>query len=217
MENSEVKLRNKIEKVLPHLNERQKRIFLSVEAESLGYGGVSIISRLSSFSRPTIILGKKELKEKPLELPRSRKEGGGRKALYKKDPNILVELENLIDPLSRGDPMSPLRWTIKSTRNLSEEINKKGFRVSHMAVSQMLKQLGYSLQSNQKKHEGGKHPDRNQQFEYINQMVEGFTQDKNPAISIDSKKKEQVGNYKNTGTILCKEKTPTEVEVYDFA
>lgn len=217
MENTEVKLRKRIENLLPHLNERQKRIYLSIEAESIGYGGVSLVSRLSKVSRPTIILGKKELEQKPLELPRSRKEGGGRKALHLKAPGILFELENLIEPLTRGDPMSPLRWTIKSTRNLSEEINKKGFKISHMVVSQMLKQLGYSLQSNQKRHEGGNHPDRNQQFEYINQMVEAFTQRNDPAISIDTKKKEQVGNYKNTGKILCKEKTPTEVEVYDFA
>ena len=217
MENSEVKLRKRIERFLPHLNERQKRIYLSIEAESIGYGGVSLVSRLSKVSRPTIILGKKELDQKPLELPRSRKEGGGRKSLSLKAPGILVELEKLIDPLTRGDPMSPLRWTIKSTRNLSDEMNKKGFKISHMVVSQMLKQRGYSLQSNQKKHEGGKHPDRNQQFEYINQMVEAFMQMNDPAISIDTKKKELVGNYKNAGSVLCKVKTPTEVEVYDFA
>jgi transposase len=217
MEKKEVKIKNKIDKLLPHLNERQRRIFLSAEAENIGYGGISIISRLSKVSRPTIIQGKKELNEKPLDLPRCRKPGGGRKTIYKEQPEILLALEKLIEPLTRGDPMSALRWTIKSTRNLSDELKKSGYKVSHMVVSQMLKHLGYSLQSNQKKHEGGKHPDRNQQFEYINHMVENFTQQHDPAISIDTKKKEQVGNYKNNGTVLCKEKTPNEVEVYDFA
>ncbi len=217
MENSETKLKNKFELLLPHLNEKQRRIYLSSEAESIGFGGVSLISRLTKISRPTIIRGKKELKEKPLGFSKSRKAGGGRKAIYQQRPEILEELEKLIEPLTRGDPMSVLRWTCKSTRNLSKELNNKGFNVSHTVVSEMLKLIGYSLQANQKTHEGGKHPDRNQQFEYINQKSEDFIREGDPTISIDTKKKEQVGNYKNNGKILCKEKSPKKVEVYDFA
>lgn len=217
MRKDEIKIEERIKYMLPNLNEKQRRLYLGSEAKTYGYGGVSCISRLSKISRATIIEGIKELGIDIPNFPKSRKSGGGRKAIYKKEPSILKDLELLIEPLSIGDPMSPLRWTVKSTRNLSEELQKKGYNVSHTVVSEMLKHLGYSLQSNKKRHEGGNHPDRNSQFEYINQSCIRFANNNNPVISIDTKKKEQVGNYKNQGKSLCKNKTPKEVEVYDFA
>lgn len=216
MENNEAKIKERIEYVLPNLTEKQRRLYLSAEAKTYGYGGVSRISRLSNVSRPTIIQGGKELGTIIKDLPRSRKSGGGRKAIYKKQPQILKDLETLIEPMTIGDPMSALRWTVKSTRNLAEELQKMDYKVSHTVVSDMLKLLNYSLQSNKKRHEGGSHPDRNSQFEYINQSCERFFSSGNPVISVDTKKKELIGNYKNAGKSLCKTKTPKEVEVYDF-
>ena len=216
MKNYESKIKERIEYLLPNLNEKQRRLYLSAEAKTYGYGGVSCIARLSKTSRPTIIQGGKELGTTITDLPRSRKSGGGRKAIYKKHLEILKDLEALIEPLTIGDPMSALRWTVKSTRNIAEELQKKGYKVSHTAVSVMLKLLNYSLQSNKKRHEGGTHPDRNSQFGYINQSSDRFLETNNPVISVDTKKKEQVGNYKNAGKLLSKKKTPKEVEVYDF-
>jgi hypothetical protein len=216
MENNETKIKERIEYILPNLTEKQRRLYLSVEAKTYGYGGVSSISRLSNVSRPTIIQGGKELGTITKDLPRSRKSGGGRKAIYKKQPQILKDLETLIEPLTIDDPMLALRWTVKSTRNLADELQKMGYKVSHTVVSEMLKLLNYSLQTNKKRHEGGSHPDRNSQFEYINQSCERFFTSGNPVISVDTKKKELIGNYKNAGKSLCKTKTPKEVEVYDF-
>lgn len=217
MDKTETKIQERIKNILPILNENQRRLYLAAEAKALGFGGVSYIAKLSGISRPTITQGAKELGKTKISLPRSRKTGGGRKALYKKQPEILKDLEALVEPLSIGDPMSPLRWTVKSTRNLAEELQKKGYRVSHTVVSEMLKLLDYSLQSNRKRHEGGSHPDRNSQFEYINRSCERFIEANNPVVSVDTKKKEQVGNYKNAGKSLRKKKKPNEVEVYDFA
>ena len=125
MENTEVKIQERIKYMLPNLNEKQRRLFLAAEARTYGFGGVSCISRLSETSRPTIILGGKELGTTIASLPRSRKTGGGRKASYKKQPELLRDLESLVEPLAIGDPMSPLRWTVKSTRNLADELKKK--------------------------------------------------------------------------------------------
>ena len=163
-------IEKKIEKVLPFLNEKQQRIYLASEAEYLGFGGVTAISEASGISRPTIILGKKEINEKIIELPhdRIRKKGGGRKKLYEKQPRLLKELDKLVDPVTRGDPMSPLRWTCKSTRQLSDALKKKSIFISHVSVAEMLKEMGYSLQANAKIIEGGDHPDRDKQFRYIN-------------------------------------------------
>jgi len=216
MENINLRLQEKINKIVPHLNERQKRIYLSTEADNIGYGGVSLISELSNVSRPTIIKGKSDLKSAPLLTSRSRKKGGGRKSIQDKHPKIVDALDKLIEPTTLGDPMSPLRWTCKSTRNLAAELQKKDFKVSHVVVANVLKTMGYSLQANKKTEEGGKHPDRNKQFEYINDMSKQYLDSSDPVISIDTKKKEQIGNYKNNGKILCKKKTPVKVNVYDF-
>ncbi|MEA3447568.1 MAG: ISAzo13 family transposase [Bacteroidota bacterium] len=217
MRNSEIKIQERINYLLPVLNERQRRIYLATEAKTYGYGGVSLVSRLSNISRPTITQGAKDIGSTIESLPRSRKSGGGRKPVHEKYKGILKDLESLIEPLTIGDPMSPLRWTVKSTRNLSEELQAMGYKVSHTAVSDMLKLLNYSLQSTRKRHEGGTHPDRNRQFEYINGSCERHIRTAQPVISVDTKKKEQIGNYKNPGKSLQKAKQPTEVEVYDFA
>ncbi len=216
MQISENTLKEKLDKLTPHLNERQKRIYLSSEAINIGRGGVSLISRLSNVSRPTIMKGKVDLESPPLEAPRTRDKGGGRKPLIEKYPDIVTELDNLIEPSTLGDPMSPLRWTCKSTRNLADALRQKGFKISHVVVSDILRAMGYSLQANKKINEGGRHPDRNRQFEYIKNMSEKYILFGNPVISIDTKKKEQIGNYKNNGKTLCKKKNPIEVNVYDF-
>jgi hypothetical protein len=135
MEKQEIKIKERIDYVLPSLNENQRRIYLAAEAKTYGYGGVSCISRLSGVSRPTIIQGGKELLSKTIVPAKSRKPGGGRKAIYKKESSILKSLEALIEPLTIGDPMSPLRWTVKSTRNLAAELQEKGYKVSHTIVS----------------------------------------------------------------------------------
>ena len=208
----------KIEKVLPFLNEKQQRIYLASEAEYLGFGGVTAISEASGISRPTIILGKKEINEEIIKLPhdRIRKKGGGRKKLFEKQPRLLKELDKLVDPVTRGDPMSPLRWTCKSTRQLSEALKKKSIIISHVSVAEMLKEMGYSLQANAKVIEGGDHPDRDKQFRYINKLSKKCLSSKLPVISVDTKKKELVGNYKNAGIDWEKTGQPINVNVYDF-
>ena len=216
MQKRDLELARKIEVILPHLNERQRRIYLYSEANVLGRGGVSLVSKLSKVSRPTILKGKADLESTPLEQLKSRRKGGGRKSIREKHSEIIDELNNLIEPSTLGDPMSPLRWTCKSTRNLAEELRVRNYKISHVVVSKLLKEMGYSLQANKKTKEGGTHPDRNQQFEYINDLVKKFIQSGNPVISIDTKKKEQIGNYKNGGKSLCRKQTPTEVNVYDF-
>ena len=211
-------IEKKIKKMLPFLNEKQQRIYLATEAEAIGFGGVTAISKASGKSRPTIILGKKELQEGILELPddRIRKKGGGRKKTSEKQPELLTELDRLLDPVTRGDPMSPLRWTCKSTRQLSDALKDKSINISHVSIAEMLKEMGYSLQSNAKVNEGGDHPDRDKQFHYINKNTENYLSRNLPAISVDTKKKELIGNFKNSGREweICGH--PQKVNVYDF-
>jgi transposase len=213
-----ISLEQKIEKMLSFLNEKQQRIFLFLEAEAIGYGGITAISKASGVSRPTIISGGKSLSEATgnLSKDRIRKEGGGRKREDKKQPEILLELDKLLDPVTRGDPMSPLRWTCKSTRQISEALKKKGINISHVSISTILKDMGYSLQSNSKVNEGGDHPDRDKQFEYINLQSKQYLSLEQPVISVDTKKKELIGNYKNAGQEWQKIGEPVEVNVYDF-
>jgi len=211
-------LEKKISIMLPFLNEKQQRIYLYLEAEALGFGGKTEISRLSGVSRPTIHSGLKDIEEQETELPRIRirKEGGGRKKEEILHPEIITELEKLLEPVTRGDPMSALRWTCKSTRQLSTALKEININVSYVTVGNILKQMGYSLQSNLKVNEGGKHPDRNKQFEYINTQSEEFLSIHCPVISVDTKKKELIGNYKNVGREWQKSGNPIEVNVYDF-
>ena len=216
------KILEKLRKIEPILNEKQRRIVFAAEAEQIGRGGKSKISALTGMSRSTLNAGFADLKfmsDKPLAVDKEsiRRSGGGRKKITDTDPEILSVLESLVEPLTRGDPESPLRWTIKSTRTLAKELEVRGFKVGKSAVAVMLDQLGYSLQSNRKRLEGANHPDRNAQFEYINRNVQNFINQGFPVISVDTKKKENIGNYKNNGKEYRKKKTPRAVEGHDFA
>lgn len=202
---------------LPHLNEKQKRLLLAAEAKALGWGGVSRVAQAAGVSRGTIHKAFGEIESPPLVSERIRKPGGGRKGIQVYHPDLLKELESLVDPVTRGDPMSPLRWTCKSTRQLSGELMRQGYRVSHMTVAELLHRLDYSLQANAKTLEGGHHADRNDQFNYINTKVKQFLQRGQPVISVDTKKKELVGNFKNGGREWGRKEEPEEVEVHDFA
>ena len=216
------KILEKLRKIEPILNEKQRRIVFAAEAEQIGRGGKSKISALTGMSRSTLNAGFADLQSMSdnslaIETESIRRPGGGRKKITETEPEILSVLESLVEPLTRGDPESPLRWTIKSTRTLAKELEAKGFKVGKSAVAVMLDQLGYSLQSNQKRLEGANHPDRNAQFEHINRNVQNFINQGFPVISVDTKKKENIGNYKNNGKEYCKKKNPRAVEGHDFA
>jgi transposase len=210
-------LKSKYESILPLLTEKQRRIYLSIEAEHFGYGGVTKVSKLSGVSRVVITKGKKELKatkKEPIES--SRKKGGGRKKAVDKHPEIKAELKTIIEPHTRGEPESPLLWTSKSLRKISTELKAKGYSVSYRVVGEILKAEGFSLQANRKTDEGKSHPDRNEQFKYIHQKVSGFQNTGNPVISVDAKKKELIGNFKNNGQEWQKKGNPKKTKVYDF-
>jgi hypothetical protein len=209
-------LRQKLRAVLPHLNERQRRLVAAAEARSLGYGGIAAVARLSGLSRVTLHKALQELDEGPLPEGYCRNGGGGRQTVQAHDPNLLAALETLIDPVTRGDPMSPLRWTCKSTRQLARTLAAQGHPVSHTRVAQLLDTLGYSLQSNAKAIEGRQHPDRDAQFQYISRLTGRSLRRKNPVISVDTKKKELVGNYRNAGRERQPKGQPERVKVHDF-
>jgi len=199
----------------PFLNEKSKRLFAAAEAISLG--NISLVSRAMDISEETIKKGCNELESgESLSDDKIRVPGGGRKKVVDKDPTVISDLETLIEPTSRGDPESPLRWTSKSTRKLAEELIKMGHKVSHSRVADMLRMLGYSLQANKKTIEGTSHPDRDQQFNHISEKCKEFQKEKQPVISVDTKKKESVGNFKNGGKELRPIKEPINVNVYDF-
>lgn len=165
-------LRQRGKLLLPMLNEQQKRIYAGVEAMVIGEGGISIVAKTLKMSRNTVSQGKKEINSiQTIDSKKIRKAGGGRKKLTEKDTGIKNSLDKLIDPVTRGDPESPLRWTCKSTRKLSSELKTMGHNISHQGVSKLLHEMGYSLQANRKTNEGNEHPDRNKQFEYINNLT----------------------------------------------
>jgi hypothetical protein len=212
-------IQNRIEATLPTLNEYQKRRYLSAEARSIGYGGISLISRLTGISRQTLTEGVKELENAEVIMPegRSRKSGGGRKTIWKTCPEIMEELENLVSAHTKGDPMGPLLWTNKSMRNLEKGLFEKGYKVCYRVVGEMLKILGYGLQADKKTLTvKPSHPDRNKQFEYINKQCANANKKGVPVISIDAKKKEKIGNFKNDGRTYQKHKKPIEVLDHDF-
>lgn len=209
-------LQAKFNKMLPVLDEKQRRLYLTSEAEALGRGGKALVSKLANISRPTLNKGEKEFLSHRVAVTGVRKAGGGRKKITETNTTILSALEHLVEPLSRGNPESALRWTIKSVRTLSEELRKQGHKVGKSVVGKLLAELGYSLQSNRKKTEGNQHPDRNSQFEYINQQSELFIANGNPVISVDTKKKELIGNYKNNGKEYRPRKDARPVEMHDF-
>ena len=191
-----------------------------MEARDLGWGGVTAVARATGLSRTTIGAGLGELKlpsqKRLLEAKRVRRPGGGRKSLTATDPDLLAALEALIDPGVRGDPESPLRWTCKSTRRLADELSRQRHPISANTVASLLRQSGYSLQANRKTREGASHPDRNAQFEYINECVRRFLKRGQPAISVDTKKKELVGDFRNAGRTWRPAGTPEEVRMHDF-
>ena len=201
----------------PFLDERLRRIYAAAEAEAIGYGGVSIVSRATGVSRRAITEGKKELKSpSPPPQGRIRKAGAGRKRAVEKNPSLMDELEKLVEPVTRGDPESPLRWTCKSVRKLANELTNMGYKVSHNLVAELLRHLGYSLQANRKTLEGSSHPDRNAQFEHINEKVKHYQAQEQPVVSVDTKKKELVGDFKNNGRELRPKGEPRKVRVHDF-
>jgi len=210
-------LKQRGELLLPLLDEHKKRIYAGVEATVIGKGGVSIVAKTFGMSRNTVSQGKKEIDSiQTIDSERIRRPGGGRKRIIDKEPDVKTNLEKLIDPVTRGDPESPLRWTCKSTRNLSKELKAQGYSISHKAVAELLHELGYSLQANRKTDEGKEPPDRNAQFEYINALAEEYQLQKQPVISVDTKKKELIGNYKNNGQEWEQKKTPIKVNTHDF-
>ena len=188
----------------------------ATEARTLGYGGVTVMSRACGLTRVTIAKGLRELVEPPLPPGRVRRSGGGRPSLLSLDPELTSILEGLVDPLTRGDPESPLRWTNKSTRALAAELGALRHPASHEKVAQLLRSMGYSLQGTRKVKEGDDHPDRDAQFRYINQQVRRFLRTGDPVISVDTKKKELVGNYENRGRQWRTAKSPHLVNGHDF-
>lgn len=212
----DVDLREKLSSIWPHLNERARRMVAASEAVGLGYGGISRVSRACGLSRVTITKGIQELQAEPLDPGRIRRPGAGRPPVTARDPALPGALEALVEPLARGDPESPLRWTCKSTRTLAQELAAQAHPVSHEKVAQLLRSLDYSLQGNRKTEEGGDHPDRDAQFQYINAQVRRALVAHRPVISVDTKKKELVGNYENQGQTWRKAKTAVQVNGHDF-
>lgn len=210
-------LQQKLTKIWPHLDERARRLVAATEALQIGHGGISRVSRACGLSRATITKGLKDLNKEPLPPGRQRSYGAGRQSLVEIDPQLPSVLEYLIEPLTRGDPESPLRWTCKSTRFLASEMTDLDHPISHMKVYQLLRQMGYSLQSNRKTEEGKDHVDRDLQFQHINRVVQRALAKAIPVISVDTKKKELIGNYANKGLQWREVKTPELANGHDFA
>src|SRR5258708_17831963 len=212
-------IRRRFRLIERHLDERMGRLVPAAEAEAVGFGGASVVARATGVSRRAIRIGARELKEALRSLQpslRIRRPGGGRKRTVTQDPTLQRDLERLIEPATRGDPDTPLRWTCKSVRRLSAELKRMGHRASHRMVAEMLHQLGYSLQANAKTLEGTSHPDRNAQFEHINKRVRQYLANGDPVISADTKKYEWVGEFKNGGQELRPKGMPEPVRVHDF-
>ena len=202
--------------ISPHLNERQRRLWAGAEARALGRGGITLVSRATGLSRPTLHKALSELKSPPLAEGRVRRKGGGRKPLRERDLELEAALDALVDPDSRGDPMSPLRWTCKSTGQLALALTRGGHPVSADTVGTMLKEAGYRLQANVKTKEGSQHPDRDAQFRYLNEQAREFRDAGLPVVSVDAKKKELIGEFKNVGREWEPKGRPVEVRVHDF-
>ncbi len=204
------------------MTERMRRQWAASEALALSRGGITLVAQATGMSRTTIWAGVRELRNPsdsppaPRDPRRCRRPGGGRHLVEVDDPRLLEDLERLVNPATRGDPMSPLRWTCKSTRKLAEELQRQGHDVSHQTVALLLQAAGYSLQSNRKTREGGSHPDRDAQFEHINARVSALQKRGQPVVSVDTKKKELIGDFKNNGEEWQPEGRPEEVRAKDF-
>lgn len=209
------------------LDERSLRLCLAADAMALGWGGITRVAEAAGVSRTTVHAGIRELKSPEAssaarevggkKKQRIRRPGGGRKRLEEVDPSLLTDLDSLLDPATRGDPMSPLRWTCKSTTKLAKELRAQGHEVSQSTVWRLLDKLGYSMQSNRKSREGTNRPDRNAQFEFIHDTAKEFLEQGRPVISVDTKKKELIGNYKNAGREWQRKGEPVLVNLHDFA
>jgi hypothetical protein len=214
----EASIQKKYEQLLPYFNELSLRAWAAAEAISLGHGGITSVSRVTGLSRTTIHAGITELEQReaaPISQfgqSRIRHSGGGRKPLIETDPSILSDLNYLVDPMTRGEPESPLCWTSKSSAKLTKELQNVGHQVSHRTVCKLLNDLGFSLQANRKTQEGKDHPDRDEQFLHISETVTAFQKAHQPVISVDAKKKELIGNYKNNGQEWQPKKKPIDVK-----
>ena len=218
-------IRKRYQMLRPALDERQVRLWVAAEAEALGHGGMAAVTRATGILHKRILAGRRDVRsgahlaasEAGAKHPRRiRRPGAGRKKLTEKDPTLLKDLESLVAPETRGDPQSPLRWTCKSVRRLSVELGSMGHQVSWVKVAKLLKELGYSLQGTRKTREGTNHPDRNAQFEHINGQAKAFQKRGQPVISVDTKKKELVGDFSNKGREWQPSGQPEEVRVHDF-
>ena len=209
-------LSQKLSDIWHLLDEKSRRLMAANEARSLGFGGITKVHNACGLSRKAIAKGIHEISEESAVLGRIRRKGAGRKQITVHNPNIITELEKLIDPDTRGDPESPLRWTCKSTRTLARQLTKQKNTISHEKVAQLLRDLNYSLQSNRKTKEGTDHPDRDTQFRHINKEVKRALKKGLPVISVDTKKKELLGNYKNSGQQWLPEKKSRKVKGHDF-
>ena len=221
MDDDESRVAEKYEALRGVMDEQMRRLWAATEARALGYGGVSVVARAVGLTRPTITAGMKELGDARGLVPmapkhRVRRAGAGRPRVTDSDAGLRPALEELVEPATRGHPMSPLRWTCKSVRTLAAELTRQGHRVSHQTVSEVLQRSGYSLQANRKTREGAGHPDRNAQFEHIARRAKEFQQRGQPVISVDTKKKELVGDFKNAGREWHPAGQPPSVRVHDF-
>jgi hypothetical protein len=217
-----MQLQQKFAALAPFLDERQRRLWAGTEALALGHGGVTTVAQATGLSRPTVAAGRDQVRafrDDPDSVPPAaviRQPGAGRKPLTQTDPTLLADLERLVDPLTRGDPQSPLRWTCKSTAQLAKALTEQGHAVSPRTVASLLKELDYSLQGTRKTLEGTDHPDRNAQFEHINAQAEAFQQRGQPVISVDTKKKELIGPYQQQGQEWQPKGQPEPVNTHDF-
>ncbi len=214
-------IQDRFRSLAPFLDERMRRLVAASESKAIGYGGVSLVAKATGVSRRAITEGMKELnKSKSQKVrvgeARIRRRGAGRKRTVDKDASLLEDLDRLVDPVTRGDPETPLRWTCKSVRRLAEELQAEGHAVSYQTVAELLHALGYSLQANQKTVEGNQHADRDEQFEYINRKAQRYLKQGEPVISVDTKKKELVGDFKNAGREWELQGRPEAVRVHDF-
>lgn len=211
-------LARKFEILARVLDERTRRLVAAAEAKALGFGGVTAVAQASGLSRGTVIRGMAELKSGPklASGQRIRRRGAGRKRTVDQDATLKRDLEALVEPVTRGDPESPLRWTCKSVRQLAAELKRMGHQTSHRMVAELLHEMDYSLQANRKTLEGSSHPDRDAQFHHISGRIRAFQAERQPVISVDTKKKELVGDFKNNGRELRPKGEPEKVRVHDF-
>ena len=210
-------LRQKYRVIVDDLDERGRRRWAASEARAIGWGGITAVAKATRLSDRTIRTGIKEIDAgSPVPSSRQRRSGAGRKRLEQQQPGLVEALESLIEPFERGDPQSPLRWTCKSLNNLTEELHRQGYRVERSKIAQLLRALGYSLQGHRKAREGTNHPDRDAQFEHIARRVKAYQRGGRPAVSVDTKKKEKLGNKANVGREYRPKGHPVEVDVHDF-